>query len=365
MSAFLAAVAPESGAKRESPRRGARAIPLTARERFLRACRVLPVDRPPFWIMRQAGRALPEYRKLKEKYSFLQLAQTPELAAEVTLQPVRRFGFDAAIIFSDILVVPEAMGIGYSFRESGGVRMDFTIRSDADVRKLSTESIAERLQYVARAISLAKHDLQERTALLGFAGSPWTLANYMLEGGGVGEHTRALALFHTDRALFDKLSEKLMTAVSAFLQMQIHAGVDAVQIFDSLGGLLPRELFHDASGKWLARIVREIRGNVPVIVFSKGTRNWSELADLGANVIGIDHGVSLSEAAACLPNSLAVQGNLDPDLLLGSPTRAAEETQALMSEMNGRQGWIFNLGHGLPPKANLECISAIAGVLRS
>jgi uroporphyrinogen decarboxylase len=315
-------------------------------------------------MMRQAGRALPEYRKLKEKYTFLQLAQTPELAAEVTLQPVRRFGFDAAIIFSDILVVPEALGVGYSFRESGGVQMDFAVRSAADVGELDPEQVAERLQYVARAIWLAKRDL-ERTALLGFAGSPWTLANYMLDGGSAVEHTRALGLFRQNHELFEELSEKLTTAVITFLRMQIRAGADAVQIFDSLGGLLPRDLFREGSGKWIERIVREIHGTVPVIVFSKGTRAWSELASLGANVIGIDHGVSLSEAAALLPKSLAVQGNLDPDLLLCSPEDAASETRALMTEMNGRHGWIFNLGHGLPPKANLECISAIASALRN
>jgi oxygen-independent coproporphyrinogen-3 oxidase len=187
----------------------------------------------------------------------------------------------------------------------------------------------------------------------------------MLDGGSAVEHTRALGLFRQNHELFEELSEKLTTAVITFLRMQIRAGADAVQIFDSLGGLLPRDLFREGSGKWIERIVREIHGTVPVIVFSKGTRAWSELASLGANVIGIDHGVSLSEAAELLPKSLAVQGNLDPDLLLGSPENAASETRALMTEMNGRHGWIFNLGHGLPPKANLECISAIASALRN
>jgi uroporphyrinogen-III decarboxylase len=158
--------------------------PVTSRrERLLRALRCEPVDHAPVWMMRQAGRALPEYRKLKERYTFLQLAQTPELAAEVTLQPIRRFGFDAAIIFSDILVIPEAMGVGYKFRETGGVEMDFTIRTAADIERLSVERVVEKLQYVLEAIRLTRKELGQKTGLLGFAGSPWTLANFMLDGG--------------------------------------------------------------------------------------------------------------------------------------------------------------------------------------
>src|SRR5688572_16186341 len=178
-----------------SPAREVRHTPVqtTNRQRFLNALACLPVDHPPVWMMRQAGRVLPEYRALKEKYSFLQLVQTPELAAEVTLQPIRRFDFDAAIIFSDILVVPEAMGQGYHFREGGGVAMDFAIQSAADVAKLSPRNIVEKLQYVGEAIRLVKTELNGRTALLGFAGSPWTLANFMVDGGSAKEHTKTLA----------------------------------------------------------------------------------------------------------------------------------------------------------------------------
>jgi uroporphyrinogen decarboxylase len=338
--------------------------PLSSRHRFLRACRVLPVDRPPLWIMRQAGRALPEYRRLKERYTFLQLAQTPELAAEVTLQPIRRFDFDAAIIFSDILVIPEAMGMGYSFRESGGVEMDFRIRSEADVERLRVDEIVEKLQYAIEAIRLVKGDLQGRTALLGFVGSPWTLANFMLDGGSSKEHTRALHLFRENRPLFDKLCEKLTSAIITFLRMQICAGVDAVQIFDTLGGVLPGELFYAGSGNWIEQIVRGIGKVAPVIVFSKGTRNWGELAATGADVIGIDQGISLAAAAAELPENLAVQGNLDPELLLGDPELAATATRTLIAQMDRRNGWVCNLGHGLLPTTNLECISAIIDTLR-
>src|SRR5262245_10471244 len=194
---------------------------LTHRQRFLNALRCRPVDRPPIWLMRQAGRALPEYRKLKEKYSFLELVQTPELAAEVTLQPIRRFGFDAAILFSDILVIPEAMGQAYRFRETGGIEMDFAVRSAADIKKLSVERVAERLSYVDMALRLLRKELGEQTALIGFSGSPWTLATFMMEGGSAEKYTRALALFREDSKTFDALAEKLTTAVTAYLKLQV------------------------------------------------------------------------------------------------------------------------------------------------
>lgn len=174
------------------------AAALTPRQRFLEACHCRPVDRPPVWLMRQAGRALPEYCALKKQYSFLQLVQTPELAAEVTLQPIRRFDFDAAILFSDILVLAEGLGQGYQFREGGGIEMDFLLKSAADVERLEVGAVTERLQYAAQALRLIKSALGRRTALIGFAGSPWTLANFMLEGGGVKEYTRAKALFYSD-----------------------------------------------------------------------------------------------------------------------------------------------------------------------
>src|SRR5688500_12859709 len=205
--------------------------------------------------MRHAGRALPEYRKIKKTYTFIALAMTPELAAEVTLQPIRRFGFDAAIIFSDILVIPEAMGAPYRFRETGGVEVDFKIQSASDIDKLSVEAVAEKLTYVTDAIRLVKRELGDETALLGFAGSPWTLANFMLDGGSAKEHSGGLRLFTADRWAFERLCAKLTDAVTLFLREQVRAGVDAVQIFDSLGGLLPSVDFRAASGVWIREIV--------------------------------------------------------------------------------------------------------------
>jgi len=200
----------------------------TSRQRFQAACRCQPTDRPPVWLMRQAGRALPEYRKLKETYTFVQLVQNPELAVEVTLQPVRRFGFDAAILFSDILVIPEALGQTYQFRETGGVVMDFAITSPTDIARLSVEKVVERLSYVDKALRLLRRELGDRTALIGFSGSPWTLATFMMEGGSVPKYSRALALFRENPALYYALAEKLTAAVTAYLQMQADTGVDAL-----------------------------------------------------------------------------------------------------------------------------------------
>jgi uroporphyrinogen decarboxylase len=338
---------------------------ITNRERFLGALRCRPVDRPPVWLMRQAGRALPEYRKLKETYTFLELAQTPELAAEVTLQPIRRFGFDAAIIFSDILVVPEALGQPYRFRESGGIEMDFKIRSMADIEKLSVDAVVQKLTYVTDAIRLVKAELAEETALLGFAGSPWTLANFMIDGGSAKEHTGALRMFRDDRAAFEMLCDKLMQGVTQFLRAQIDAGVDAIQIFDSLGGLLPANDFEAASGVWIREIIAGLGSSAPVIVFSKGARDWPALLNTGADAIGIDHGISMTEMRRRFPGRPALQGNLDPECLTTeTPEQISARVTALLDTMRGRDGFIFNLGHGLLPNARLENVQAIVDTIR-
>jgi uroporphyrinogen decarboxylase len=316
--------------------------------------------------MRQAGRALPEYRALKQKYTFLELVQTPELAAEVTLQPIRRFGFDAAILFSDILVVCEGLGQGYRFREKGGIEMEYLLSSAGDIEKLDVSAVNERLQYVAKALPMIKTALDGKTALIGFAGSPWTLANFMIEGGGVGEYSKAKALFYSDPKLLGRLLEKLSRAVAGFLQLQIDAGAEAVQIFDSLGGLLSGGNFQEASGRWIRQIVSSLGGRVPVIVFSKGTHgHWRELADTGARVLGIDWNVSLAEIASKLPATLGVQGNLDPFLLTTTPEVVAAETSRILGEMRGRPGHVFNLGHGVPPGAKLENIESLVATVGS
>jgi uroporphyrinogen decarboxylase len=314
--------------------------------------------------MRQAGRVLPEYRALKEKHSFLELVRTPELAAEVTLQPIRRFDFDAAIIFSDILVVPEALGQPYEFQEGGGIVME-PLRTAAEVDQLDVAAVPGRLAYVPQALRLVKESLQGRTALIGFAGSPWTLANFMLEGGGVKDYTKAKALFHSDRALFGHLMQKLVAAVTSYLQAQIDAGADVLQIFDSLGGILPDHHFVEGSGRWMTQIVEGLKKQVPVIVFSKGTHgNWNELVETGAQIIGVDWTVRLSEVRARLPETVGVQGNLDPFLLHTTPELVAAETTRILKEMRGTLGHIFNLGHGVPPGAKLENVASLVDTVK-
>ena len=342
----------------------------SARDRFARAARCQPVDRPPVWLMRQAGRALPEYRRLKEKYTFVQLCQHPELAVEVTLQPVRRFGFDAAILFSDILVIPEAMGQTYSFKETGGVVMDFAVTSRADIEKLSVERVVEKLSYVDRALRILRKELGGETALLGFTGSPWTLATFMMEGASVPKYSRALQLFREDKKTYSALAEKLTAAVTAYLKMQIAAGIDALQIFDSHGGHLAPAEFQEASGRWTAEIISQLRAancQLPIINFSLGTHgNWPDLIASGADVLGIDWQTDLAEARKIIPAPLALQGNLAPALLAEStPEVVATATKKVLDTMRGRPGHIFNLGHGLTPAAKLENIAALVETVKN
>ena len=323
------------------------------------------------WLMRQAGRALPEYRKLKETYTFVQLVQNPELAVEVTLQPVRRFGFDAAILFSDILVIPEALGQTYHFKETGGVQMDFAVTSKADIEKLSVERVVEKLNYVDRTLKMLRQELGDQTALIGFSGSPWTLATFMMEGASVPKYSRALQLFREDPQTYFALAEKLTAAVTAYLQMQIATGVDAVQIFDSHGGhLLPTE-FQEASGRWMREIISNLAPDAshptpPIIAFSLGTHgNWNDLISTGANVLGIDWQTSMAEARKIIPAHIAMQGNLSPALLVeATPEIVAAETKKILEAVRGRPGHIFNLGHGLTPGAKLENIAALVDTVK-
>jgi uroporphyrinogen decarboxylase len=339
---------------------------MNARERFLRAANCQPVDRPPVWLMRQAGRALPEYRKLKEKFSFLELVQNPELAAEVTLQPIRRFCFDAAILFSDILVIPEALGQKYRFRETGGIEMDFKIESAADIKKLSVERVCEKLNYVADALKILRRELGAETALIGFAGSPWTLATFMMEGGSAENFARALKLFREEPKIYFLLAEKLTAAIVAYLQMQRDSGADALQIFDSHGGQLAPMEFPEASGRWLREIVSQLGSKIPKIVFSFGAHNnWDDLIATGANVIGIDWQFSLADTRKLIPEKIALQGNFPPALLAtATPEIVAVETRKILEMMRGRAGHIFNLGHGVPPAATLENISALVETVK-
>ncbi len=338
---------------------------MTSRERFSAACRCRPVDHPPIWLMRQAGRALPEYRELKMKYSFLELVKTPDLAAEVTLQPVRRFQFDAAILFSDILVVPEALGQSYAFRETGGISMEYKIQTASDIQRLNSKNIREKLNYVPSALKILRKALGNSTALLGFSGSPWTLANFMVEGGSAPQFQAALKWWNEDSKTVSRLMELLTSAIIEYLEMQVECGVDAIQIFDTLGGLLDEDHFEELSSKWLRTIALHFRNSLPVIVFSKGPRqNWKPIIDTGASVIGIDHYVNLKDMRQIIPDTVAMQGNLDPAFLTAPIESLIAQTNELLDGINGRNGYIFNLGHGVPPNASLENISTLVQIIR-
>ncbi|HOK76763.1 MAG TPA: uroporphyrinogen decarboxylase [Verrucomicrobiota bacterium] len=341
-------------------------VNMTGRDRFLRACRCAPVDRPPVWLMRQAGRCLPEYRALREEYSFLQLVRTPELAAEVTLQPIRRFGFDGAIVFSDILVLPEAMGQPYQFREGGGIEMAFAIQSESDLARLSAGNVRERASYVGDAIRLVKRALGNDAAVIGFSGAPWTLANFMVEGGSARPFRKASELIGTDSPLIHRLCEVLVKAVTEYLLLQIEAGAEVVQLFDTLAGELDESTYARTGAVWAREIIARLSNRVPVILFAKGINNsWALLGSTGAAVLSVDWRVRLCEVRSALPATVGIQGNLNPELLLETPAVVSAATKQMLDEMRSRPGYIVNLGHGVPPGARLENIQALVDTVRS
>lgn len=340
---------------------------MNSRDRFLAACACQPLDRPPLWIMRQAGRYLPEYRALKAKSSFLEMVRTPAVATEVTLQPLRRFALDAAILFSDILVIPEALGQAYRFRDEGGIAMDFRLETRAQVDALaSTDAVPDRLRYVADALTILKKELAGQKALLGFGGSPWTLATYMVEGGSSDDFERIKLLFYTDRATFDALLEKLTAALIAYFQMQIRAGADAIQIFDSWGGIIAGQDYEAASLKWIRQIVAALPPGFPIILYAKGTApHHAAQASSGIRVLSVDWTTELSALRRALPSNVAVQGNLDPVLLNTTPDIVRDATTRLLDSMRGQRGHIFNLGHGILPTAKIECVESLVSTVTS
>jgi len=333
----------------------------TGRQRFLNALHCKANDRPPIWMMRQAGRSLPEYRALKEGKRFTDLVQDPATAAEVTLQPIRRFGYDAAVIFSDILVIAEAMGVPYQLMEQGGVKVDFQLNSPADLEPLDPSQAAEKIAYTPAAIQLVRQEVEENCAIIGFAGSPWTLASFMVEGGSSRDNLRSRTLIHEKPALFETLLEKITLATIDYLHAQIDAGADALQLFDSQGGTLAQTDYWRISGRWMQQIIQSLNNRVPVTVFGRGVHdNWDDLIRTGASALSIDWNINLPALSQKLPDTLALQGNLDPALLTACPAIAAEQTRQLLTSMQHRNGFIFNLGHGVPPNASPETIAAIA-----
>ncbi len=342
---------------------------MTSRERFLAALACQPLDRPPLWVMRQAGRYLPEYRALKAKSSFLEMVRTPELATEVTLQPLRRFpALDAAILFSDILVIPEALGQPYAFRDTGGIQMGYRLETRAQIDALApAEAVPEKLSYVGGALRLLKKEVATTGhTLLGFGGSPWTLATYMLEGGSSEDFARAKLLFYTERAAFDALLEKLTAALAAYFRMQIEAGADAIQIFDSWGGILAGPDYEAASLQWIRRLVAALPAGFPVILYAKGTApHLAAQAASGVRAISVDWTADLAAVRAALPGNVALQGNLDPVLMTTTPDIVRAQAARLLESMRGKPGHVFNLGHGITPDAKIECMQALVDTVSS
>jgi uroporphyrinogen decarboxylase len=319
--------------------------------------------------MRQAGRYLPENRALKARSSFLEMVRTPELATEVTLQPLRRFpGLDAAILFSDILVIPEALGQPYAFRDTGGIQMACRLESRAQIDALApAEAVPEKLSYVGAALRLLKKEVAATGhALLGFGGSPWTLATYMLEGGSSDDFARAKLLFYTDRSAFDALLEKLTAALAVYFRMQIEAGADAIQIFDSWGGILAGPDYEAASLHWIRRLVASLPPGFPVILYAKGTSpHLAAQAASGVRAISVDWTADLAAVRASLPANIALQGNLDPVLMTTTPEIVRTQATRLLGSMRNKPGHIFNLGHGITPDAKIECMQALADAVIS
>ncbi|WP_417521509.1 uroporphyrinogen decarboxylase [Marinobacter sp.] len=330
-------------------------------DRFLRALMRQPVDRTPVWMMRQAGRYLPEYRATREKAGdFLSLCKNTPLACEVTLQPLERFPLDAAILFSDILTIPDALGLGLYFETGEGPKFKHTIRSQADVDAMPKIKAETDLDYVMNAVSTIRGALNGRVPLIGFSGSPWTLATYMVEGGSSKDFREAKKLMYGQPEVMHQLLDLLADAVIDYLNGQIKAGAQAVQIFDTWGGMLSGWAYEEFSLRYMKKIVdnliRENDGRyVPAILFTKNGGQWLEsIADSGADAVGLDWTTDIGEARSRIGDRVALQGNMDPTMLYAPKARIREEVADILRRYGAGPGHIFNLGHGITPDVDPE-----------
>lgn len=330
-------------------------------DRFLRALMRQPVDRTPVWMMRQAGRYLPEYRATRAKAGdFLSLCKNTELACEVTLQPLERFPLDAAILFSDILTIPDALGLGLYFETGEGPKFRHTIRSEADVAALPKLKAEADLDYVMNAVSTIRDALGGGVPLIGFSGSPWTLATYMIEGGSSKDFREAKKLMYGQPEVMHRLLDHLADAVVDYLNGQIRAGAQAVQIFDTWGGVLSSWAYEEFSLRYMTKIVdgltRERDGRrIPVILFTKNGGQWLEsIADSGCDAVGLDWTTDIGNARARIGDRVALQGNMDPAMLYAPPARIRQEVADILRRFGSGTGHIFNLGHGITPDVDPE-----------
>jgi len=338
---------------------------------FLRALRREPCERTPIWVMRQAGRYLPEYREVRSKADFVTLCKTPELAAEVTIQPIDIIGLDAAIIFSDILVIPEAMGMGLEIIESKGPRLYEPIRSAADIDRLVVPDVADKLGYVADAIRLTKKQLDDRVPLIGFAGAAWTLFTYAVEGGGSKNYKFAKEMIYNNPKEAHKLLGKISQVITDFLLLQIEVGVNAVQIFDSWASALSEDDYKTFALPYIKQSVETVKSkhpDIPVIVFSKDANTiLSDLADTGCDALGLSWNIDIARARTELNDRVALQGNLDPTILYASPERIREEAGKILAKFGQhteKSGHVFNLGHGILPDVNPAHLKALVDFIK-
>ena len=326
---------------------------------FMKACRLEETDYTPIWLMRQAGRYMREYREIRSKISFLELCKTPELAAEVTLSAVDRLGVDAAIIFADILLIVEPLGVGLEFSKGEGPRIKRPVRSGKAVDRIN-DFDPESLQYVYDALKITRRALDPKKALIGFAGAPFTVASYMIEGGGSRTYENTKGLMYKDPGAWHTMMEKLSTATASYLNNQIKAGADAVQLFDSWVGCLSRDDYKEFVLPHMKKIISKIHKDTPVIHFGTGTGALLDLIkESGSQVIGLDWRVDLAKAWRQIGYDRAVQGNLDPVLLFSTPSEIRRRTKKIMDKAKGRPGFIFNLGHGILPKTPVDNVLAL------
>ena len=341
-------------------------FPALKNDRYIKALLKQDTDTTPVWIMRQAGRYLPEYKETrKQAGSFLDLCMNPELACEVTLQPLRRFDLDAAILFSDILTIPDAMDLGLYFSEGEGPKFKNPIRTQADIKKLFVPDPSEKLRYVTDAVTLIRHELGGQVPLIGFSGSPWTLATYMIEGGSSKDYHHSKGLLYENPAALHQILDVISQSVVLYLNAQIEAGAQSVMIFDTWGGVLSPEAYQEFSLRYMQQIVeqlhREYEGQtIPVTLFTKGGGQWIELiADTGCNGVGLDWTLSIDEARKRVGDKVALQGNLDPNVLYASAEIIRNHVKQLIEKFGNHNGHVFNLGHGIHQTVNPDHLKVL------
>ncbi|CAM3933884.1 uroporphyrinogen decarboxylase [Rheinheimera salexigens] len=333
-------------------------------DRYLKALLKQPVDKTPVWMMRQAGRYLPEYRATRAQAGdFMSLCRNAELACEVTLQPLRRYALDAAILFSDILTIPDAMGLGLYFSEGEGPKFERPIRSANDIAQLPIPDPEQELQYVMNAVRTIRRELKGSVPLIGFSGSPWTLATYMVEGGSSRTFPTIKKMMFTDPKALHMLLDKLAQSVVTYLNAQIKAGAQSLMIFDTWGGVLTPRDYQEFSLHYMQKIldglIREADGRkVPVTLFTKNGGLWLEaIANTGCDGVGLDWTIDIGNARQRIGDQVALQGNMDPSILLGSPERIREEVKTILESYGTGPGHVFNLGHGITPDVNPDNVT--------